>query len=34
MDGHITIHTFNTDGRKRSKVADVVCFGLHCNHSL
>ena len=34
MDGDITIHAFNTGGCKGSKVADVVCFGLHCNHSL
>ena len=34
MDGHITIHTVNTGGCKRSEVRYVVCFGLHCNHSL
>ena len=34
MDGDITIHAFDTGGCKRSKVADVVCFGLHGNHSL
>lgn len=34
MDGHITIHTVNTGGCKRSKVRYVVCFGLHGNHSL
>lgn len=34
MDGDITIHAFDTGGCKRAKVADVVCFGLHGNHSL
>ena len=34
MDGDITIHAFDTGGCKRSKVADVVCFSLHCKNSL